>query len=128
MKAILLAAAAEGEEPNPLIPHLPEIIWGLIFFVALVALMTKFVVPNFEKAYAARTAEIEGGIEEAKAAFRITGITVGPDGKVTVDTSKARDGAFNGKVEINGARAVDGSYDLPEESPDARFFKAFLRP
>lgn len=33
-----------------------------------------------------------------------------------------------GKVEINGAKAVDGSYDLPEGSPDARFFKAFLRP
>lgn len=68
MKAFVLAAAAEGEEPNPLIPHLPEIIWGLIFFTLLVVLVTKYVVPNFEKAYAARTAEIEGGIEEAQAA------------------------------------------------------------
>lgn len=68
MKAFVLAAAAEGEEPNPLIPHLPEIIWGFIFFAILVVLITKFVVPNFEKAYAARTAEIEGGIEEAQSA------------------------------------------------------------
>ena len=65
--------------------------------------------------------------EEAKAEFKITSITIGSDGKVTVDTSKASEGDFNGKVEVNGARAVDGSYDLPEGSPDARFFKAFLR-
>lgn len=55
-------------EPNPLIPHTNEIILGAFFFLVLLAIVVKFVVPNFEKAYAERTAAIEGGIEEAKSA------------------------------------------------------------
>ncbi len=64
MNDTILAA----EELNPLIPHLSEIILGAVVFLILVAAITKFVVPNFEKAYAERTAAIEGGIEEAQAA------------------------------------------------------------
>lgn len=63
-----LAAAAEAEELNPLIPHTAEIIIGLVFFAILFLLIWKVVVPMFEKAYAERTAAIEGGIEEAEAA------------------------------------------------------------
>ncbi|GAA2082408.1 F0F1 ATP synthase subunit B [Aeromicrobium halocynthiae] len=59
---------AEGYEMNPLIPFLPEVIMGAVFFGILIFLVAKFVVPNFEKAYADRTAAIEGGIEEAQAA------------------------------------------------------------
>ncbi len=62
---LLLAAA---EEPNPLLPHLGEIILGIVVFLILVALVRKFVVPNFEKAYADRTAAIEGGIARAEKA------------------------------------------------------------
>lgn len=61
-------AAAEGEELNPLIPHTVEIVIGLVVFVVLYFALKKFVVPNFEKAYAARTAAIEGGIEQAESA------------------------------------------------------------
>jgi F-type H+-transporting ATPase subunit b len=64
MNDTILAA----EELNPLIPHVSEIILGGVVFLILVAAVTKFVVPNFEKAYAARTAAIEGGIEEAERA------------------------------------------------------------
>ncbi len=67
MSAILVAAA-EGEEHNPLVPELPEIILGLVVLGILFFLVRTFVVPNFEKAYAERTAAIEGGIEEAKSA------------------------------------------------------------
>ena len=67
MSAILVAAA-EGEEHNPLIPELPEIVLGLVVLGILFLLIRKFVVPNFEKAFAERTAAIEGGIEEAKSA------------------------------------------------------------
>ncbi len=58
--------AAEGEI-NPLIPHTPEIILGLIVVAILYIGIAKFIVPNFEKAYADRTAAIEGGIENAQA-------------------------------------------------------------
>jgi len=57
--------AAEGEH-NPLVPPLAEIILSVIVFLILVWLVTKFVVPNFEKTFSARTAAIEGGLEEAE--------------------------------------------------------------
>ncbi len=63
-----LIAAEEAEELNPLIPHLSEIIIGLIVVGILYVLIKKYVVPAFEQAYAERTAAIEGGIEEAKSA------------------------------------------------------------
>jgi F-type H+-transporting ATPase subunit b len=58
--------AAGDEELNPLVPHLAEIILGLIVLAIVWFLVSKLVVPNFEKAYAARTAAIEGGIEQAE--------------------------------------------------------------
>lgn len=60
-----LVLAAGDEEPNPLIPYIPEVVMGAVFFAILVWLVAKFVVPNFEKAYAERTSAIEGGIAEA---------------------------------------------------------------
>lgn len=68
MFTTILAAASEGEEHNPLLPVPSEIILSLVVFAILYFLVTKFVVPNFEKAYADRAAAIEGGIEEAQAA------------------------------------------------------------
>ncbi|MDP3969785.1 MAG: F0F1 ATP synthase subunit B [Nocardioides sp.] len=53
-------------ELNPLIPHLSELILSAVVFLILVAAVWKFVVPNFEKAYADRTAAIEGGLEAAE--------------------------------------------------------------
>ena len=57
-----------AEEPNPLIPHTGEILLGIVVFLILVFLVRKYVVPNFEKAFAARTAAIEGGMREAERA------------------------------------------------------------
>lgn len=65
---VFAAAETEEEELNPLIPHTAEIIIGFVFFAILFLLIWKVVVPLFEKAYAERTAAIEGGIEEAQAA------------------------------------------------------------
>jgi len=62
MDTTLLAAE---EAHNPLLPIWSEVILALIVFAIVVVAVWKFVVPNFEKAYAARTAAIEGGIEEA---------------------------------------------------------------
>jgi len=62
------AFLAAGEEPNPLVPHLAEVILGVVVFLILLFLIAKFVVPNFEKAFAQRTAAIEGGMQEAQRA------------------------------------------------------------
>jgi F-type H+-transporting ATPase subunit b len=58
-----------GEETlNPLIPHTAEIVVGFIAFTLLFLVLKSKVVPMFEKAYAARTEAIEGGIERAEKA------------------------------------------------------------
>ncbi|MBA2444371.1 MAG: F0F1 ATP synthase subunit B [Nocardioidaceae bacterium] len=58
--------AAEEGEPNPLAPHLAEIVLALVVFLILVYLISKFVMPNFEKTFAKRTQAIEGGLAEAE--------------------------------------------------------------
>jgi F-type H+-transporting ATPase subunit b len=66
MNSIELAA----EELNPLIPHTAEIIAGVVAFSLLYILLRRAVVPRFEKAFAARTDAIQGGMERAERAQR----------------------------------------------------------
>ncbi|MGH3858265.1 F0F1 ATP synthase subunit B [Actinokineospora sp.] len=63
----LLNLAAE-EKPDPVMPHLAEVILGLVAFLLLLFVISKFVAPRFEKLYTERTAKIEGGIEKAEKA------------------------------------------------------------
>jgi F-type H+-transporting ATPase subunit b len=63
MNPIILAA--EGE-PNPLVPHLVEIVLALVVFGLLYLAVKKWVVPNFEKTFAERTTAIEGGLKAAE--------------------------------------------------------------
>ena len=60
--------ATECEALNPLVPHTSEIIVGAIAFTLLFLVLRKAVVPMFEKAFAARTEAIEGGIKKAEEA------------------------------------------------------------
>lgn len=63
-----LVAASEGEATNPIGLPLGEVIIGAVAFAILLAVLAKFVWPQFEKAYAARTKAIEGGIAKAEEA------------------------------------------------------------
>jgi F-type H+-transporting ATPase subunit b len=63
---ITLAAEAEEHGLNPLLPHLAEIILSLVVFGLLFLALKKWVVPNFEKTFAARTTAIEGGLRAAE--------------------------------------------------------------
>ena len=60
--------AVVEEKINPLIPHPVEIVVGLIAFTLLFLVLKSKVVPMFEKAYAERTAAIQGGMEKAEKA------------------------------------------------------------
>jgi F-type H+-transporting ATPase subunit b len=64
MNPIILATEEHG--PNPLLPHPIEIVLSLVVFALLYFAVKKWVVPNFEKTFAARTAAIEGGLEAAE--------------------------------------------------------------
>ncbi|HEY8473965.1 MAG TPA: F0F1 ATP synthase subunit B [Natronosporangium sp.] len=63
-----LAQEDDHEAPNPVLPHVEEVILGLVAFLVLLFVMRKYVVPRFEQVYAERTNQIEGGIERARAA------------------------------------------------------------
>jgi F-type H+-transporting ATPase subunit b len=63
MNTIILAAAGE---PNPLLPHLVEIVLSLVVFGLLFLALRKWVVPSFEKTFADRTTAIEGGLKAAE--------------------------------------------------------------
>jgi len=63
------STAAEAAA-NPLVPHTAELIVGAIAFTLLFLVLRSKVVPMFEKAFAARTEAIQGGIEKAEAAQR----------------------------------------------------------
>jgi F-type H+-transporting ATPase subunit b len=66
--AALLAQEAEAEEPSPLMPHLSELIVGLVAFALLFFFLSRFVWPMFERTFAERTAAIEGGMKQAEEA------------------------------------------------------------
>jgi len=66
--AMLLAATEEEGEPNPLLPHLSELIVGSIAFGLLLLFLSWKVFPVFEKTFAERRDAIEGGMERAKTA------------------------------------------------------------
>lgn len=68
MLTTVLPLSEAGAEPNPLMPHTAEIIFGFVFLGLLTYVFAKFIVPRFEKAYADRTQAIEGGMNEAKQA------------------------------------------------------------
>ncbi len=59
-----------ADEPNPLGFVWSEFVLVLIIFGLLLWLVRRYVVPGFEKTFAARRAEIVGGIERAEAAQR----------------------------------------------------------
>ena len=66
LEAVLATEA--GEEPNPLVPHLSELIVGLDAFTLLFLLLRAKVYPVFERVFAERTAAISGGMQKAEKA------------------------------------------------------------
>ncbi|OKK06541.1 ATP synthase F0F1 subunit B [Streptomyces sp. CB03234] len=66
MNALFLAAT---EEPQPpIVPHLDELVIGLIAFAIVFGFLAKKLLPNINKVLEQRREAIEGGIEEAEAA------------------------------------------------------------
>jgi F-type H+-transporting ATPase subunit b len=64
MSLIFLAAEQEGIE---LWPEEPELIWGVVAFLLLLGIMSKFVFPKANQALEDRSTAIQGKMEEADA-------------------------------------------------------------
>jgi len=63
-----LAAADQAANRTPILPLMGELVFGIVAFAILLYIVAKKVVPNLEKAYAERTAAIEGGMQQAEEA------------------------------------------------------------
>jgi F-type H+-transporting ATPase subunit b len=61
-----LANEGHGEQVNPIIPVVEEIVIGAIAFGVLCFVLMKFVFPRMEQMYQARVEAIEGGIRRAE--------------------------------------------------------------
>lgn len=66
----VLAAAAQGEQHNPLLPGLPDIIWSLVVFAVIFVFFWKMALPRMQKLLDARSEAIEGNIAKADDAQR----------------------------------------------------------
>jgi F-type H+-transporting ATPase subunit b len=67
LASIVLLAAENGAEGIELLPEPPELIWGLVAFLILMALMLKFVFPTLNRTLEDRATAIQGKMEEADA-------------------------------------------------------------
>jgi F-type H+-transporting ATPase subunit b len=63
-----VAAPTVEKTANPLVPHLGELIAGVVAFAILFFFLRAKVWPNFEKAFRDRAEAIEGGISKAEKA------------------------------------------------------------
>ena len=98
-------SAAAGEL-NPLVPHTSEIIVGFIAFTLLYLVLRSKVVPMFEKAFAARTEAIQGGMEKAEKAQRDAQVALE---QYTAQLSDARGEAqkIREEARIQGAAIIE---------------------
>jgi len=68
-QGLILAAEEGGDETiNPLLPAVPDLLWGSVVFVALVLFVSFYVMPRINRALDARSDAIQGGIEKAEQA------------------------------------------------------------
>jgi F-type H+-transporting ATPase subunit b len=67
-KLLAVAAAAEGGESNPLLPHTSELVFGTLSFAIVLILVGWKLVPQIQKTLAERTDAIEGGLRRAETA------------------------------------------------------------
>lgn len=62
------AVAADEAQHNPLLPELPDLVWGAIAFIVILVVFIWRVLPRMNAVLDARREAIEGGIEKAEAA------------------------------------------------------------
>jgi F-type H+-transporting ATPase subunit b len=67
MSATLLAAAAT-QSRNPILPSVPELVWGTLAFLIVFLLMWKYAFPSVKKGMDARTEQIRDSLSTAEQA------------------------------------------------------------
>ena len=116
-------SAAEAAA-NPLIPHTAELIVGFIAFSLLFLVLRSKVVPMFEKAFAARTKAIQGGMEKAEKAQRDAQVALE---QYTAQLSDARGEAqkIREEARVQGAAIIE---DLRTKTDDGQLLLGRVLP
>lgn len=70
LSALVTLAAEEGEQPNPLIPAVYDIVWSAVAFVVILLVFWRVVLPRMKALLDARAVAIEGNIAKADEAQR----------------------------------------------------------
>jgi F-type H+-transporting ATPase subunit b len=99
-----LVTAGEAEQ-LPVLPHPGELIFGLIAIAILYVIVKKKVVPNLEKAYADRTAAIEGGMHKAEEAQEQAQAAL-EEYKAQLAESRAEAGRIRQEAQEQGAAII----------------------
>ena len=68
MLTIARAAAQAAESHNPLIPSVPDLLWGTVSFVVILWFFWKYALPRIQSVLDDRSEQIAGGIKKAEAA------------------------------------------------------------
>lgn len=103
---MLTILAVEGEEHNPLLPEIPEIIVGIIAFSLLYFFLAKRAFPMFERAYTARSQAIEGGIAKAEQAQAEAAAALAQY-RTQLAESQAEAGRIREQARVEGQQILD---------------------
>jgi F-type H+-transporting ATPase subunit b len=102
-----VAALVTAGEANqlPVLPHWGELIFGIIAIAILYVIVQKKVVPNLEKAYADRTAAIEGGMHQAEEAQQQAQAAL-EQYNAQLAEARAEAGRIRGEAQVQGAAII----------------------
>lgn len=71
MGGVILMETSGGNSPlGPLLPEVYDLVWSLVIFAVILFVVVRFGVPRMNKILDARSAAIEGNIQQAQAAQR----------------------------------------------------------
>lgn len=101
------AIHAAGENPNPLLPAVADLVWSAVVFVVILFFFMWKILPNMKKMLDARAAAIEGNIAKADVAQREAEEVLA---QYTAQLAQARSEA----VVIRDSARVDGNTIVEE--------------
>ena len=101
----VIAAAATGEQINPLIPAVYDMIWSAVCFVVILFFFWKLVLPKMQKLLDDRAEAIEGNIAKADDAQRKAEAALEQYTAQLAD-ARAEAGAIREQARTDGAKIV----------------------
>jgi F-type H+-transporting ATPase subunit b len=101
----VIAAAAEEEAHNPLLPELYDIVWSSVVFVVILFFFWKLVLPRMQKLLDDRAEAIEGNIAKADEAQRKAEAAL-EQYTAQLATARAEAGQIREQARAEGAKIV----------------------